>query len=125
MLWGVVGGRWRRSEEGWMQAGHLQRCVCESVGSVCVVGHTVYRRHGMSDLVFPCSRSPGGWGAKHWARVPNVDHGVASKEGDTRGHTDKPIANIIKRRHDIKLDLTALIIVLLVFKTHFEGFIKL
>lgn len=57
----------------------------------------MYRRHDMSDLVFPCSWSPGAWGAKHWARVPNVDH------GDTRGHTDKPIANIIKRRHDIKL----------------------
>ena len=54
-------------------------------------------------------------GGKALSQVPNVDHGILSKEGDARGHTDKPIADILKRRHDIKLDLTALIIVLLVF----------
>ena len=62
--------------------------------------------------MFPESRGVGG---KALSQVPNVDHGILSKEGDARGHTDKPIADILKRRHDSKLDLTALIIVLLVF----------
>jgi len=62
--------------------------------------------------MFPESRGVGG---EALGQVPNADRGVPSKEGDARGHTDKPIADILKRRHDIKLDLTALIIVLLVF----------
>ena len=62
--------------------------------------------------MFPESRGVGG---EALGQVPIVDRGVPSKEGDARGHTDKPIADILKRRHDIKLDLTALIIVLLVF----------
>ena len=62
--------------------------------------------------MFPESRGVVG---EALGQVPNVDRGVPSKEGDARGHTDKPIADILKRRHDIKLDLTALIIVLLVF----------
>lgn len=105
-----------------MQAGHLQRCESgECVrGGAFSVQKAWHERPRVS--MFPESRGVGG---EALGRVPNVDHGVPSKEGATRGHTDKPIASILKRRHDIKLDLTALIIVLLVFKTHFEGFIKL
>lgn len=64
MLWGVVGGRWRRSEEGWMQAGHLQRCE----SGECVRGgaFSVQKAWHERPRVSMVPES-GGWGAKHWA----------------------------------------------------------